>query len=194
MNTYVNNYVPIVGILLVLCGLSACRSEPTSPETELQPKTKNELSAEDAEKHHKRVKPGAAVSLKDSSPLHASVPGAYEYHLSLISPVSAGEMTVVASAGDGIAILSPITQFEFALQDGGEYVIPLTINAAQEGRFYIQLHVTVKTGEQSVSRVIAVILQVGDTPVTKQKASVNSSDAQSDSVIVLPAQETISPR
>lgn len=46
-------------------------------------------------------------------------------------------MKVVASTSDGIAIVSPTSQFEFLLENNGEYLLPLSINVMQEGRFYI---------------------------------------------------------
>lgn len=196
MNNYIINCAKVFGILLVLSSLNACRSESSSADSRLQSGTKSGSFTENAgaHQHQKHVKPGAAVGLKDSTPLFAPAPGSYEYQLSLISPLHTGNMTVVALAGEGITILSPVTRFEFVLENNGEYVFPLTINAAQEGRYYIQLHMSIVVDGQPASRVIAVILQVADSPVTKQKVSIKRSDANSDGVIVLPAQETISPQ
>lgn len=197
MNSYAINYIKVLGVLFLLLGLGACRSESSSTDVALQSELNHGLGAEVAEsahQYHKRVKPGAAVSLKDSAPLYVPAPGVYEYRLSLISSMHSGRMAVFASADDGVAIVSSETRFEFALENNGEYVVPLTINAAQEGRFYIQLHISVITDGQPVSRVIAAIVQVGTPPVVKQKPVIKSSDANSDGVIVLPAQEAISPR
>jgi len=198
LNINVIDCIKIVVVLLVLSGLSACRSEPPSADVGLQSGVKSNPDAEHTElahANHKRAKPGAAVSLKDSSPLYASVPGVYEYRLVLVSPIQSGSMTVVALAGDGLKILSSETRFEFVLENGGEYVVPLTISAAQEGRFYLQLHVSVVVDGQPRTRVVAAIVQVGEPSTVKQKASIKiSSDTDSDEVIVLPAQETISPQ
>lgn len=187
----------ILVILLTLMNVNACRFEPQSADANSLAETTSTASTENAKsshQHHKRVKPGASVSLKDSAPLYALTPGVYEYNLSLISPDHSGKMTVVASVGDGATIISPITHFEFILADNGEYVVPLAINVAHEGRFYIQLHISVMTEGQSTTRVIAVILQVGEPTVKTQKTLNKSSTTSADEVIVLPAQETISPR
>jgi len=140
------------------------------------------------------VKPGAAVSLKNSEPLYAALPGVHEYQLQLLSPVHAGKMTVDVSTSDGLALVSSVHHFEFDLQEGGEYEVPLTLNASAEGRFYIQLHVSVTANGQSSSRIIAAILQVGETTVKVQKEAVTSATHEAETVISLPAQETISPR
>jgi hypothetical protein len=72
--------------------------------------------------------------------------------------------------------------------------VPLTINASAEGRFYIQLHITITADGQKSSRVIAAILQVGEPGVKAQKASTKGAGQELKTVISLPAQETISPR
>jgi hypothetical protein len=148
-----------------------------------------------AHQQHTFVKPGAAVSLKNTEPLYASVPGIYEYQLQLLSANHDGKMTVDVSTSDGLAIVSSAHHFEFELQEGSEYRVPLTINASSEGRFYIQLHVSITANGQPSSRVIAAILQVGALAVKAQKAAtVKSASQEAGTVISLPAQETISPR
>ena len=151
-------------------------------------------SAKSAHQSHPIVKPGAAVSLKNTTPLYAPAPGVYEYQLQLISPSDSGKMTINVAASDGVTIVSPESHFEFVLQEGGEYRLPLALNASAEGRFYIQLHVTTVVDGQTSARSIAAILQVGAPAVKAQKTMLKSSADKSESVISLPAQETISPR
>jgi len=143
---------------------------------------------------HSLAKPGAAVSLKNSEPLYAAVPGVYEYQLQLLSPHREGKMTTNVSTSDGLAIVSSAHHFGFELHEGGEYSVPLTIDASAEGRFYIQLHISITVDGQTSSRVIAAILQVGEPVVKMQKATTKSSGQEAEAVISLPAQETISPR
>lgn len=143
---------------------------------------------------HSWVKPGAAVSLESNEPLYAAVPGVYEYQLQLLSPNHEGKMIVDASTSDGLTIVSSLRHFEFDLQEDGEYKLPVTINSSAEGRFYIHLHVSVIVNGQSTSRVIAVILQVGETAMKAQKITAKSAGNDTEEVISLPAQETISPR
>jgi hypothetical protein len=139
-------------------------------------------------------KPGAAVSLKNTEPFYAPAPGIYEYQLQLASPHHTGKMIVDVSTSDGITIVSSERRFEFVLQEGGEYKLPLTLNAGAEGRFYIQLQVSTVVAGQTSMRAITAILQVGAPMGKMQKTMTNGSAGKSDSVISLPAQETISPR
>lgn len=154
-------------------------------------RTESEISV--LQSHH-MAKPGAAVSLKNTAPLYASAAGAFEYQLWLSSPSHTGKMIVDVSSGNGVAIVSPNHQFEFILNEGGEYLLPLTLYTESEGRFYIQLHVSMVVDGQASMRVITAILQVGAPSVKTQKIMTKSSADKADSVISLPAQETISPR
>jgi hypothetical protein len=106
-------------------------------------------SEKPAHQSRSMVKPGAAVSLKSTEPLYAPAPGVYEYQLQLASPNHNGSMTINITTGDGVTIVSPEQRFEFVLQEGGEYTLPLTLNASAEGRFYIQLHVSIVADGQT---------------------------------------------
>lgn len=197
----------LIAILFLSC-LNACESKLKVQDVSVQrtvTENPSDLSSPDTLKasegndkglkqYHPLGKPGATVSLKSTQPLTALTPGVYEYSLQLLSPVRNGKMTVNVSVSDGITIISSARHFEFDLHEGGEYRVPLTINANVEGRFYIQLHVSIKADGQSSSRVIAAILQVGEPAVKAQKAAAKSSVQAADAVISLPAQETISPR
>lgn len=181
-------------ILLLLC-LNACESKPESQLVSVQQillEANSSVESAHAKKH--LVKPGAAVSLKNTQPLTVSVAGVYEFQLQLISPLHTGKMTVNVAPGAGFEIVSSQRQFDFELQEGGSYQVPLIINASAEGRYYIQLHVSITTDGQPSSRVVAAILQVGEPAVKAQKAAAKSTQEDDEAVISLPAQETISPR
>lgn len=209
MNKMLVNYLGFIAAIIIFASIAYLGSRERTPDIseQLQINTKNaEMSSSANTKNphvknesndhqqHALVKPGAAVSLKNSELLYAAVPGVYEYQLQLLSPNHEGEMTVDVSTSDGLALVSSVRHFAFELQEGGEYRVPLTINASAEGRFYIQLHVSITVNGQSSSRVIAAILQVGETTVKAQKAATKSSAQEAEAVISLPAQETISPR
>jgi len=205
---FLPDYLKLLTAIFFLFCLNACEFKPASQHTSAEqivtestsegasPEIENAsvISAKELKLHRPLVKPGAAVGLRDKQPLTAEAPGTYEYQLQLISPKHKGKMTVDVSTSDGITIISPERHFEFALQERGEYSVPLTINASAEGRFYIQLHVSIAVEGQSASRVIAAILQVGEPAVKVQKAAAKTTAKDSDAVISLPAQETISPR
>lgn len=208
MKTTFSVYLKLIVAISFLSCLSACEFESRSQDVPTQQTitaSTSELSSYDMQKprnendkqlqqHRTLGKPGAAVSLNNARPLIAPTPGVYEYSLQLLSPMRDSKMTVDASVSEGITIISSARHFEFELQEGGEYLVPLTINATEEGRFYIQLHVSITTDGQSSSRVIAVILQVGETAVRAKKAAEKISVREAEAVISLPARETISPR
>jgi hypothetical protein len=203
------SYLEFFAAIIIFASIAYLGSGEKTPDTseQLQMNTKNAEMSSSANKknphiksesndhqQHSLVKPGASVSLKNDEPLYAAVPGVYDYQLQLLSPIHEGKMTVDVSTSDGLTIVSSARHFEFELQTGGEYRVPLTINASAEGRFYIQLHASITVNGQPSSRVIAAILQVGETAVKAQKAAVKSSAQEAEAVISLPAQETISPR
>ena len=207
MNTIFPVFLKVTSAIFFLSCLNACESKsdshPTSAKQIINESASEVASADTEHVHAKRdngsqhqplVKPGAAVSLKSSQPLTASGPGVYEYQLQLLSPIHTGKMSVNVAAGEGFEIVSSARLFEFELQESGEYRVPLTINASAEGRFYIQLHVSITTDGQSSSRVVAAILQVGEPAVKAQKTAEKSTREDNGAVISLPAQETISPR
>lgn len=143
---------------------------------------------------HSVGKPGAAVKLKSVAPIFFATPGVYEQTFVLLSPLSAGVMSIDVSAADGISILSTERHFEFELKTDTEYSLPLTLNMTEEGRFYVQLHIMVNADGHSSTRAISAIVQVGAPSVKSQKAAAAKTANDSEAVISLPAQESISPR
>lgn len=209
MNNMSFSYLEFLAAIIILSCILTYGMGKKSADTSVQPPAETKSSEEivsaernsspmkdekSAHQQHPRVKPGAAVSLKDITPLYAPVPGVYEFQLQLISPNDTGKMTIDVAASDGVTIVSPETHFEFVLQEGGEYKLPLALNASAEGRFYVQLHVSIVADGKTSMRAIAAILQVGAPTVKVQKTISKSSADKSHPVISLPAQETISPR
>ena len=203
-------YNSVMFLFSTLCCLllSACESK-LSNENQLATKltassVMSEKESVDKSKHTGKTfspaKPGATVRLKTTEPFFIAAPGVFEYSLVLLSDQHEGEMSVDISTSDEIAILPSDTNTElentyrFRLAPDGEYEIPLTLNVTQEGRFYIHLHVTIQADNQATTRVLAAILQVGKPDANAQKPSTKSLKSDADDVILLPAQETISPR
>ena len=209
MNNMSVSYVQLFVALIIFLGIAIYGNGKRAPDDSIPPavtdkgvsevksseeNTSQRESGKRAPEHHPLVKPGAAVSLKSTEPLYAAAPGVYEYQLAIVSPSHSGRMVVDVSAGDGVNVISPDHQVEFELDATGEYKVPVTLGVNTEGRFYIQLHVSITADGQSSTRVIAAILQVGEPAVKAQKAAPQSAVKDSDAVISLPAQETISPR
>lgn len=208
MNNMVVGFFQLL-VITVSCGLMYGCGKNTVDDRAVDASTENKIAMEaiahsednnsimnkkDLQKTHSLVKPGAAVKLKSTEPIYFTAPGVYEHSLVLVSPSYPGKMTVEVSASEGANIVSPTRHFEFELHADGEYQLPLTLDVSNYGRYYVQLHVTVDTEGSSEARVIAAILQVGDSAVKTQKAAATSAIKENDTIILLPAQETISPR
>lgn len=181
---------------ILICGCGKQLSNESASSVTSNSSSEEPISTDKAEikKSHSIAKPGAAVKLKSTEPLYAAAPGVYEYQVQLVSPNRSGKMTVNVSANDGVTIVSPEHQFEFKLQDNGEYTVPLKLYASSNGRFYIQFNIAIDADEKSSVRVISAIFQVGEPILKAQKVMTKSAGEDEEAVISLPAQETISPR
>lgn len=177
-------FYPVMCFLSVIV-LIACKQEPISKEIQ--------SSAAQTKHQHSPGKPGAAVSLKNSQPLFLTKTGIYEYGIDLLSRFSAGLMTVTVSSNSTVELISTQSQFEFSPDASGEYHIPLTIHVREPGRHYIQLHISLNEIDRVSTRALTAIVQVGESSSKLQKTT-QASSASTESVISLPAQETISPQ
>lgn len=186
--------VALVCMVVVLYGARNLVLKDPVQQAELTESLRETKSLENPREKHAVAKPGAAVSLKNSAPLYAAAPGIYEYSLVLASSINQGKMTVNVSASDGVLLTSEKQHFEFDIQENAEYLIPITVQVDKPGRYYIQCQVFITDAGRTSSRVLAAILQVGEDQVKAQKATVDSVGKESEKIIVLPAQETISPR
>lgn len=197
MNNMSINYWRILGAIVILVAIALYAASKRSQNELLlqeQTTTVESKSLDAVQVKHSLGKPGAAVSLKSSVPFYVASPGVYEYSLQLESSVATGRMTVDVATGDGILLVSPTQRFEFELDGRREYQIPLSIKVDTLGRFYIQCYVSVTGADQSSSRVLAAIVQVGPAEVKAQKATATSVGKESEKLVVFPAQETVAPR
>lgn len=211
ISDFYNSVVFLFSTLFCCLLLSACESKLVNgnqPETKLHTSSgasenesiSKEMQDKQTGKMSSPAKPGASVRLKTNEPFFITEPGVFDYSLVLLSDQHEGEMSVDISTSDEIAILPSDTNtklentYRFRLAPDGEYEIPLKLNVTKEGRFYIHLHVTIQADNQATTRVLAAILQVGKPDANAQKPSTKSLKSDVDDVILLPAQETISPR
>lgn len=175
----------MAGALLLL--LSACNADVATPNVPISAKS-------DAASHPHPVKPGAAVKLENSQPFFLAGPGAADLELVLSAPVTGGLMQVGISTSAGLELVSAPAYYEFPLGQGTEYKLPIQIRAVNEGRYYINLQVSIARGEQRDQRIITAIVQVGAPVMKAQKAATGAAVKNSeDKVISQPAQETIQP-
>lgn len=137
----------------------------------------------------KTTKPGASVTILNEQPIILKSVGLYDLEIVLHSPGSHGELSVNATSSKGMSITSMVDPMSFPMTDRGEYRLPISINVQHEGRHYIHLNVSVTVNEITQKRAISVILQTG---TTQSKLKKSSPPENSDAVIELPAQESVS--
>lgn len=171
----------IAGVLLIF--LSACDTPAITPDVSMTKSTS----------HTHAVKPGASVKLENTQPFFLDAPGVSDLELLLSAPQHDGTLSVDVSAGEGLQLDSPL-HYEFPSGQLTEYKLPVRVRAVSEGRYYINLRVTLINKEQREHRVITAIVQIGEPVKRVQKASSGAVEKNNEEkVISLPAQETISP-
>lgn len=173
----------LLTLLLVVVG--GC-SKPLPGETQLNAQPVETI------KNSPKAKPGAAVELSNSSYFLES-PGVATVDLQLVSATEFERMEVETISGDGLEILSEQVLYEFSgAQEARNYSIPLRISAAEDGRFYINLHIALYNQGQRENRVIVAIVQVGARAVRANKHQGSAADeGNAPAIIDMPAQETV---
>lgn len=172
----------VIGLLLIL--LSACDATVTSPN----------MPAAKTTPHAHAVKPGAAVKLVNSQPIFWASPGVGNVELVLSVPAVSGAMQVAVSTSSGVELVSSPAHYEFSLAQDAAYRLPLQLEVAAEGRYYINLQIVLVHGEQREQRILTAILQVGVSDVKAQKGGANrAGESEEEKVISAPAQESIQP-
>lgn len=148
----------------------------------------DELLDENSDQH--RVKPGASVDLASHAPLQLQAGVADVFNIELKTPVTAGRMHVNLTAKAPLNLMSELDEFDFDLAPDGQYQVPITLMADENGRYYLNLQIELTEGEQTMGRSLDVIVQVGPALKTKIMRETKPG-ADSDTVIELPAQEQI---
>lgn len=172
--------------LLMGCNRSAPESSASIPETGV-PITKEKRTEAQV-----TGKPGAPVSLKNQQPIYIDTPGVIDLNLLLATAKQNGIMQVDIVAGEGIELHSTQLHFEFALVRDGIYELPLQVAIAAEGRYYINLQVSILNGDERENRAITAIVQVGvpAARLDKPRLAPAATAGDESGVIELPAQET----
>lgn len=138
-----------------------------------------------------RGKPGARISLADSTIYRLPTAVVSDITLVLVTPYTEGQAKVTVSVSDGLSIVSEVTEFDFLLDADTEYAIPLQLLAQENGRYYIHLQVTLEAEGRRTFRALSAIVQVGpEEPAAKAIRNMHKAGEQAP-VIYLPAEETI---
>jgi len=168
----------VSGLMLVY--LLGCHERPaTSSQT---------TSSGQSAVHVKEAKPGAAIKLSSSSIVFVNANELTQIDLLLDVKESSGSLNIELSATTGMEIVE--TQMQQSINLGASSVIkiPVKLRANVNGRYYLNIHASVNNNDLPSARNLAVIVQVG----AETEKSPPLKKITNDSVISLPAQETIS--
>ncbi|GGY70454.1 hypothetical protein GCM10011613_13650 [Cellvibrio zantedeschiae] len=166
----------ILLISLLLIGLSGCH-EQTSETT-----PGNAINAV------KKAKPGAAIKLASSPTLFINANEIVKTELLFDVADTSGQLHLEFFPSNGLDILDTSTRASVDLQGTKPVKIPVALRALENGRYYLNIHASIDSGESVSSRSLAVILQVG--PLLEKSTQFKKTSGEQ--VISLPAQETIS--
>jgi len=135
------------------------------------------------------AKPGASVSLADSEPLSLQAGVADVFNVELKTPVTQGRMHVNITAKAPLNLMSELDEFDFDLSPDASYLLPITLMADEDGRYYLSLQIELTEGDQVSSRSLDVVVQVG-SPVKTQINGMEKPEPGEDALVEMPAQES----
>lgn len=147
------------------------------------------LHAENTEtnKKHKAhvsyMKPGAPIRLHQPDGVQIEASQASTVEVGFDTPNS-GVLTLTVKPKPGLSLVNNATEWQFDLSQGAPK-LPLTLEAAENGKYYVMFHAEIDNNGNRSSRVFGMPVQVGkEAPAAKQKG-------QGPTHIIMKAQETI---
>jgi len=136
----------------------------------------------------KTTKPGAAIKLISNSLISVTANEQINTEIALEIAEPNGELIIDFSPSQGLRLVNTITPQAIPFYSSAPIKIPVTLIAATNGRYYLNMHISLKVADVISARNLALIVQVGSS-VDK---SVQLKKTAGENIIVLPAQETIS--
>lgn len=191
------------GVLFVFYLMGSVACSKTVPATSEQPpvapasETHTRIEDPSSDKNTQSVestrgKPGAQIRLATNAIHKAKAGVVSDISLVLVTPYIEGQLSVVVSASEGLALVSDVTDFSFVLDADTDYAIPLKILAQEDGRYYVHMKVNLDVKGRRTFRALSAIIQVGQDEQSKKKAELNvRTTGDTPPVILLPAEETI---
>lgn len=139
----------------------------------------------------KQAKPGAQVSLVSGNSVALAADKVASVDILLSAQVGNGTLHVKLTPGEGLQLRSAKDSYDFTPSENGQYALNTDLYAATNGRYYLNVNATIKTGEVSSFRSLALIVQVGALPAVEESSTAMQKRAMGENVISLPAQEQI---
>lgn len=163
--------------LLVIAALLGCMEKPVA-----------EVAPSKPAQATKTTKPGAAIKLVSNSLISITRNEQVNTDIVLDAMESSGELTINFSTSQGLN-LKNITSPQMIKFDGSVPIkIPIVLMATNNGRYYLNMHISLNNSDAISTRNLAVIVQVG--PLMEQ--AVKLQKTAGENIIALPAHETIS--
>ena len=138
--------------------------------------------------NEKTAKPGAAIKLVSDSLISVTANEQVATEVVLETMESSGELILEFYPTQGLSLVNTSMRQTIQLDAATSIKIPIILMAAANGRYYLNMHISLHNRDTALARKLALIVQVGpvvDRAVSHQKIT-------GENVIVLPAQETIS--
>jgi len=138
------------------------------------------------------AKPGAQVRLASDAIVNLKTAETTDVDILLNAQLGDGNMHVTLNPSAGLELLGGNNVYTFNPDETGQYPLKVAMSAAVDGRYYLNLNVVINKGESSLSRTLALIVQVGAAPVAKQSLNKVLKTSTNENIISLPVQEQIS--
>ena len=182
-------------VLSIVVSLFGCsdKIQPATKQSIVQANKPKVSQLEQKDKNQKQikqkeVKPGAAVKLISPSIITINPDEQMPIEILLEVKETSGELQVELSPPAELNLLDTVIERTVSLASSNTIKIPVTLMATTNGRYYLKIHARINNGDETSTRNLAIIVQVG--PVVEK--SVQLKKVSRDNVISLPAQETIS--
>jgi hypothetical protein len=139
----------------------------------------------------KEIKPGAPVTLDSPALININANQATNINLALKTTTTLGNMRVDIIPGDGLQLLNKNSAYKLVLDGSPDYSLATELLAPNNGRFYLNLHISLDNGETISSRTLAVIVQVGPSAEESVQSDKLLKTLTGEHVISMPAEETV---
>lgn len=136
----------------------------------------------------KTAKPGAAIKLVSNSQISIAANELLDTEIVLETMESTGELTIDFSPSQGLTLNNTNTHQTIRFNNSSAIKIPVSLLATANGRYYLNMRISLNNEDSISVRNLAMIVQAG--PLAEK--AVKLQKTASENIIVLPAQETIS--
>ncbi len=136
----------------------------------------------------KTTKPGAAIKLVSNSLISITANELVHTEVVLEAMESGGELIIDFATSQGLSLKSISTPQTIKFAGSAPVKIPVSLIATTNGRYYLNMHISLNNADVISVRNLAVIVQVG--PLVEKAVQLQKTTGEN--IILLPAQETIS--